>query len=316
MSGQTDFPKVGTVLLVDPAFVLPMPGQPREDFNFQELTELADSIRNGGQQHAGTMFPLEVRKDGNMYFQLKSGERRLRACRMIKRFFRGEIVESKGPVEDFVDAVVANCHGKDLLPLEMARSLARIKTEKGSTDKELSALFGKSPAWAGQYLSLLRLHSRVQYLMSPSVDEDKRIKFWVGVSLVPLSAEDQVELAEKISEDGLSSTQARTLIKERVRRVEEKSGRRLTKRTPNRDFNILRGFVRRTDTDAQAILSLSNGRFREMFSNRSREEQRRTLALVRRCIEHLIEIEECVESSCPGVDKTPPSWTLGVNSGT
>ncbi len=260
-----NFPDVGMTVSVDPAFVLPMPGQPREFFDYNELKELAESIRTGGQQHAGTMILLGTREDGNTYYQLKSGERRLRACRMIGRFFRAEIVESRGPVQDFVDAVVANCHGKDLLPLEMAKSLARIKEEKGSTDKELGALFGKSHAWASQYLSLLRLHPRVQVLMSPSTDEDSRIKFWIGVSLVSLPTKDQVELAEKISEEGLSTTQARALIKQRVHDLEEESGTRLTTRTPKRDFKVVVGFFERLDRDANSILSISSRRFKEMF---------------------------------------------------
>ena len=54
----------------------PNPGQPRQDFDPEELQELAESIA----EH-GLIQPLTVRPLDNGYFQIIAGERRWRASR-------------------------------------------------------------------------------------------------------------------------------------------------------------------------------------------------------------------------------------------
>ena len=57
--------------------VEPNPGQPRQDFDPEELQSLADSIALHG-----VVQPLTVRELANGYYQIIAGERRWRACRM------------------------------------------------------------------------------------------------------------------------------------------------------------------------------------------------------------------------------------------
>ena len=57
--------------------VEPNPGQPRQDFDEEELEALAESIRNHG-----ILQPLTVRETGDGYYQIIAGERRWRAAKM------------------------------------------------------------------------------------------------------------------------------------------------------------------------------------------------------------------------------------------
>ena len=69
--------ETGRVIFVPARSIRPNPAQPRRIFDEQALQELSDSIA----QH-GILQPLSVREVGGRY-QLISGERRLRAARMV-----------------------------------------------------------------------------------------------------------------------------------------------------------------------------------------------------------------------------------------
>jgi len=69
--------KVNVILSVPVASIRANPFQPRQDFDEIKLQELADSIRE-----LGLIQPVTVRHIGEERYELISGERRLRACRM------------------------------------------------------------------------------------------------------------------------------------------------------------------------------------------------------------------------------------------
>ena len=58
--------------------IYPNPNQPRKRFDFDELEGLAQSIRQNG-----IIQPIAVRINAKGNYELISGERRLRAARMI-----------------------------------------------------------------------------------------------------------------------------------------------------------------------------------------------------------------------------------------
>ena len=71
------------IQLINHDCILPNPNQPRVRFDYSELEGLASSIRTSGLLQPINVRPLEGGK-----FELISGERRLRAARMVGRVSR------------------------------------------------------------------------------------------------------------------------------------------------------------------------------------------------------------------------------------
>ena len=67
----------GQIILVPQEEIYPNPNQPRKRFDFDELESLAQSIRQNG-----IIQPIAVRVNSRGEYELISGERRLRACKM------------------------------------------------------------------------------------------------------------------------------------------------------------------------------------------------------------------------------------------
>ncbi|MGN0561418.1 MAG: ParB N-terminal domain-containing protein, partial [Candidatus Fimenecus sp.] len=74
-------PKVkstGQIFLIPQEQIIPNPNQPRKRFDYDELEGLAQSIRQNG-----ILQPITVRQLDDGRFELISGERRLRAARLV-----------------------------------------------------------------------------------------------------------------------------------------------------------------------------------------------------------------------------------------
>src|SRR6056297_1040985 len=114
------------------------PFQPRKQFDNVTLTEMADSIKE-----LGIIQPITVSiKDD--YFQLISGERRLRAARIaglktIPAFVR--TADDQGLLEM---ALVENIQRENLDAMEIAISYERLMDECQLTQEKLSKRVGKN----------------------------------------------------------------------------------------------------------------------------------------------------------------------------
>ena len=145
--------------------VLPNPHNPRKRFDQTKLRELAATIKIHG-----LLEPLVVcaypGREG--CFMLLDGERRLRACKLA-RLREVEVTVRPIPsnyLHSTVIALVANCTGEDLSPVEIAHSLddvARGRPGSGRWSQADPARFtGISPSMVSYYLSLLELDQASQ----------------------------------------------------------------------------------------------------------------------------------------------------------
>ncbi|MDA3819112.1 MAG: ParB/RepB/Spo0J family partition protein [Candidatus Delongbacteria bacterium] len=132
------------------------PFQPRKQFDNVTLTEMADSIKE-----LGIIQPITVSiKDD--YFQLISGERRLRAARIaglktIPAFVR--TADDQGLLEM---ALVENIQRENLDAMEIAISYERLMDECQLTQEKLSKRVGKNRSTISNYIRLLKLPPEVQ----------------------------------------------------------------------------------------------------------------------------------------------------------
>ncbi len=134
----------------------PNPYQPRLSFDEEELSELAESIR----QH-GLIQPITVRQVGERY-QIISGERRWRAARAAGLITIPAYVRAADNTQLLTFALVENVQRQDLNPIELALAYKRMIEECGLTQEEVARAVGRNRATIANTLRLLRLPPEIQ----------------------------------------------------------------------------------------------------------------------------------------------------------
>jgi ParB family chromosome partitioning protein len=131
--------------------ILPNPGQPRRDFDPNAIRELAGSI-----SRYGILQPLSVRRQGHGY-ELVSGERRLRAAKLVGLREIPCIVLDVDSQKSSILALVENLQRKDLNFIEEAEGLHRLVSQHGYKQEEVARLVGLSQSAVSNKLRLLKL---------------------------------------------------------------------------------------------------------------------------------------------------------------
>lgn len=163
--------------------------QARHFFDEESLKELADSIKNFGIRQ-----PLSVirKKDKNAEFEVISGERRLKAAKIIGLRTVPCIIIDDTQNAEFV-AIIENIQRENLHPIELARGLNSL-TEKGNFENfnDLWKQIGISKSKAYEALGLLKLPLETQdKLVSLNIKDRKHLR-----SL--LKSKKPIELLENI----------------------------------------------------------------------------------------------------------------------
>ena len=184
--------------------VEPNPGQPRRDFDEEELQALADSIA----EH-GIIQPLTVRELSSGYYQIIAGERRWRAARVADMQEVPAIVVEADDKKAMELALIENLQRQDLNPVEEALGYQSLIEDYGLTQEDAAKRVGKSRPAVANALRLLGL--------CPEVLEKVRtgaLSAGHARAVLTLKAEKkQLEAAQKITALGLSVRQAELLCK-------------------------------------------------------------------------------------------------------
>ena len=183
------------VLMIPVDYIEPNPFQPRQSFDQEALEELAESIRT-----LGLIQPVTVRKKAADKYQIISGERRFRACRLcgmdlIPAYVRD--ADDQGMLEM---AIVENIQRENLDPIEIALSYQRLIDECRLTQEQMALRVGKKRASVTNYLRLLKLPAKIQHDLKVG-------QLSVGHAKVLLSVEDsrvQEALCDLVVKEGLS----------------------------------------------------------------------------------------------------------------
>ena len=205
----------GRVVFLPPKGIRANPSQPRQVFDQDGLSELADSIR----QH-GILQPLSVRRVGTGY-ELVAGERRLRAALLAGLPEVPCIVMQMDDRESGLAALVENLQRQDLDFIEEARGISRLMELSGLSQEQAARLLGKSQSAIANKLRLLR-HSQ------PVLDALRREKLTErhGRALLKLPEEQaKLEAITQISRQGLSVAQTEKYIQSLLHRKPETPGR-------------------------------------------------------------------------------------------
>ena len=197
----------GRVVFLPPKGIRANPSQPRQVFDQEGLSELADSIR----QH-GILQPLSVRRVGTGY-ELVAGERRLRAALLAGLSEVPCIVMQMDDRESGLAALVENLQRQDLDFIEEARGISRLMELTDMNQEQTAKLLGKSQSAIANKLRLLR-HSE------PVLEALRRERLTErhGRALLKLPQEqDKLDAIAQISRQGLSVAQTEKYIQSLLR---------------------------------------------------------------------------------------------------
>ncbi len=183
--------------------VKPNPFQPREDFNQQNIDELAQSIKE-----KGVIQPLLVRRRGDNY-ELIAGERRLRAAKSMG-FKEIPVIAREVSDQDSLElALIENIQREELNPIEEAHAYQHLMEKFQVTQEKISEVLGKSRVAITNTLRLLKLPHEIQSEMKKG-----RISFAHGRALLEIAdLNHQRKMAQDIISKGLSVRELENLIK-------------------------------------------------------------------------------------------------------
>ncbi|MFI9026333.1 ParB/RepB/Spo0J family partition protein [Streptomyces sp. NPDC053560] len=141
------------------------PNQPREHFDQAKLNELAGSLRTIGQQQ-----PISVRYNpGTRRYTLIMGERRWRAAQIANLTELDALVQhgiKDGDRTILMKAVAENVGRADMTELEEAKAFHRLVEDDGYTIDEVAEGVGRSAAYVGWRMDLLKLCGTAQEAMA------------------------------------------------------------------------------------------------------------------------------------------------------
>ena len=203
--GASEPQDTADILRIPVDMIEPNPFQPRMSFDQDALQELAASIKT-----FGLIQPITVRKKTADRYQIISGERRFKACRlagmdMVPAYIRD--ANDQGMLEM---AIVENIQRENLDPIEVAMSYQRLIEECRLTQEQMADRVGKKRASVTNYLRLLKLPAKVQHDLKVGL-------LSVGHAKVLLGVEDQAiqeQFCDLVIKKGLSVRQLEEKIHE------------------------------------------------------------------------------------------------------
>lgn len=196
---------VGNIIELDIEAIEINPFQPRSNFNEEALQELAVSIRE-----LGVIQPITVRKTDFNKYQLISGERRLRASKIVGLKTVPAYIRIANDQESLEMALVENIQRHDLDPIEIALSYQRLIDEINLTQEQMSDRVGKKRSTIANYLRLLKLDPIIQTGI-----RDGFISMGHGRAIINIEDLDaQSDIYHKIISRNLSVRETEALVKQ------------------------------------------------------------------------------------------------------
>ena len=182
--------------------------QPRTHMDQASLAELAASIKA-----QGVMQPILVRAIDNTpgaeRYEIVAGERRWRAAQLAGLSDVPVLVRRIPDEQALEMALIENIQRENLNPLEEAQGLLRLIDEFGLTHQQAADAVGRSRPAASNLLRLLQLSAPVQELLMTG-----KLDMGHARALLPLNGAQQVAVAQRVVQHGLSVREAERLVQQ------------------------------------------------------------------------------------------------------
>lgn len=168
--------------------------QPREHFGEEQLSALADSIRE-----VGVLQPVLVRPADDGY-ELIAGERRWRAARRAGLQAIPALIRTTDDASALEHALVENVHRADLNALEEAAAYQQLIEDFGLTHEQVAARVGRSRVAITNTLRLLQLPPAIQKMIQDDTLKGGHARALLGTP----DRAFQEQLARRVVNEGLS----------------------------------------------------------------------------------------------------------------
>lgn len=198
------------LLMVAVDDIYPDPSQPRQSFDKEELERMTASVKA-----RGILQPIRIRWDAQRScWVIISGECRWRAAKQAGLAtvpcvpVEGELSET----ELLADQIIENHVRNSLKPMELARSLAKLKALKGCTSQALAKELGISGGSITKAEALLTLPEDIQAMV-----DDGRVPESAAYEISRLSDEaGQRELAHAVAAKKLNRDRVAEAVREMI----------------------------------------------------------------------------------------------------
>jgi ParB family chromosome partitioning protein len=220
-------PKIAPDQKLPIEFVVRNTANPRQNFDRDDLEDLARSIRKHG-----IVQPILVRKSSHDKYEIIAGERRWRAAQ------QAELTEIPVLIRDVDDktaleiAIVENVQRSDLNPLEEALGYEQLMSHYGYTQNDLGEVIGKSRSHVANSLRLLKLPDEVRHMLIDG-------SLSAGHARALVSTSDPLALAKIIVENGLSVRDAEKLAQEDITGTQSGAGTGSNKTQSEKDADTV-----------------------------------------------------------------------------
>ncbi len=194
--------------------VRPNPKQPRKHFNESEIAELAKTLHS-----VGLIEPVVVRRmqnEGGEFYQLISGERRLRAATMAGFKKIPAVIKQVNDVQALEMGIIENIQREELSPVEEARAYEYWMQETGRKASDLSSKVGKDRTTITNLIRLLKLPPEVLELVETKMITPGQARPLLGIGDRKMLG----NIAKKIVREGWTARR----VEEEVAKLTDGSG--------------------------------------------------------------------------------------------
>ncbi len=200
------------VIQIQVSHISPNPHQPRTDFDYGDITSLAESICQNG-----ILQPLSVRKTENGY-ELIAGERRLRAAKLLQMKCVPCIVLDITERTSAVLALVENIQRCDLSFFDEAKAIEKLITYYGMTQEDAAIKLGKAQSTIANKLRILKLTDEEKDIISKFNLTERHARALLRLG----SKEERMQIIDKIIKYNYNVEKTEQSIDEYIGKVKEK----------------------------------------------------------------------------------------------
>lgn len=204
------------VMQIPVSEIVPNPHQPRTEFDYGDISSLAESICQNG-----ILQPLSVRKIENGY-ELIAGERRLRAARLLQLKRVPCIILDISSRTSAVLALVENIQRQDLSFFDEANAIEKLINYYGMTQEDAAIKLGKAQSTIANKLRILKLSSEEKEMILKYNLTERHARALLRLG----SKEERMEIINRIIKQNLNVERTEAVIDEYLGKVREKESYR------------------------------------------------------------------------------------------
>jgi len=180
------------------------PNNPRKFFSDSDLLDLSNSIREHGIVQPILVRPVKGEDLAGAEYEIIAGERRWRSAQKAGLHEVPIIIRDVADKQALELAIIENVQRADLNTVEEALGYQQLIDEYDYSQNELAQVIGKSRSHVANTLRLLKLPKDVQSLIIGG-------SLSAGHARTLVTADNPIELAKQIVDEGLSVRQAEML---------------------------------------------------------------------------------------------------------